>query len=61
MQLDWSFKSRRGDALLWSNVKPDGAIEPLTLHEGRPPASGEKWLLSKWMRDRSQADAMGPG
>ena len=60
VQLDWSFKGRCGDALLWSNVKPDGSIEPLTLHEGRPPLSGEKWLLSKWMRDRSQADAGAP-
>ncbi len=54
VELDWSFKGGRGDALLWSNVKPDGSIEPLTLHEGRPPSSGEKWLLSKWMRDRPQ-------
>jgi len=56
VHLDWSFKGRRGDALLWSNVRPDGSIEPLTLHEGRSPVSGEKWLLSKWMRDRSQHD-----
>jgi hypothetical protein len=61
VQLDWSFKGRCGDALLWSNVKPDGSTEPLTLHEGRPPVSGEKWLLSKWMRDCSQAEAPGPG
>lgn len=24
------------------------------LHAGRPPANGQKWLLSKWVRDRDQ-------
>jgi len=43
-----------GDAFLWDNVRPDGAVDPLALHAGRPPAQGMKYLLSKWMRDRSQ-------
>jgi hypothetical protein len=25
-----------------------------TLHEGLPPTRGEKWLLSQWMREKSQ-------
>lgn len=44
-----------GDALVWDNVGPGGAVDPLTLHAGRPPTQGMKYLLSKWMRDRSQA------
>jgi prolyl 4-hydroxylase len=44
-----------GDALAWDNVRPDGAIDPLTVHAGRPPTQGMKYLLSKWMRDRSQS------
>ena len=55
--LNWSFKGKRGDALLWRNVTPDGAIDPLTLHAGLAPTAGEKWLLSKWMRDKPQARA----
>jgi prolyl 4-hydroxylase len=43
-----------GDAFLWDNVRPDGAVDPLTLHTGRPPTQGMKYLLSKWMRNRSQ-------
>lgn len=43
-----------GDALLWDNVRPDGAVDPLTLHAGQPPTQGTKYLLSKWMRNRSQ-------
>ncbi|MGQ3052631.1 MAG: 2OG-Fe(II) oxygenase [Roseateles sp.] len=44
-----------GDALAWDNVGPHGAVDPLTLHAGRPPTQGMKYLLSKWMRDRSQS------
>jgi hypothetical protein len=43
-----------GDAFIWDNVLPTGAVDPLTLHAGRPPTQGMKYLLSKWMRDRSQ-------
>jgi len=25
-----------------------------TLHAGLPPLSGEKWLLSQWLRDRAR-------
>ncbi|MFN9744400.1 MAG: 2OG-Fe(II) oxygenase [Betaproteobacteria bacterium] len=45
-----------GDAFAWDNLRADGTVDPLTLHAGRPPTSGMKYLLSKWMRDRPQAD-----
>lgn len=54
VRLAWSFKGQPGDALMWSNVRPDGEIDPETLHAGLTPTSGEKWLLSKWMRNKSQ-------
>ena len=47
-------RGRVGDAFIWDNVLPSGAVDPLTLHAGRPPTQGMKYLLSKWMRDRSQ-------
>ncbi len=56
LKFDWTYKGRRGDALIWHNVSPEGEIDRLTLHAGLTPTAGEKWLLSKWMRDRSQAD-----
>ncbi len=43
-----------GDAFLWDNVLPSGAVDPLTRHAGLPPTQGVKFLLSKWMRDRPQ-------
>lgn len=48
-----SYRGRTGDALLFANIDAAGAPDPLTRHAGRPPASGEKWILSQWIRDRS--------
>jgi len=53
--LGLGFRGGVGDALAWDNVRPDGTVDPLTVHAGRPPAGGVKFLLSKWTRDRSQA------
>jgi prolyl 4-hydroxylase len=50
---DLRFRGRKGDAILWANVTPNGAPDPLTRHAGLPPISGEKWILSQWMRPRA--------
>ena len=48
------YRGRRGDALLFANVDAaTRAPDPLTLHAGLPPTSGEKWIFSQWIRDRS--------
>lgn len=47
-----SCRGRAGDALFFANVTPDGRPDPLTLHAGRPPTKGEKWIFSQWIRDR---------
>lgn len=47
-----SWRGRAGDALFFANVTPDGRPDPLTLHAGRPPTKGEKWIFSQWIRDR---------
>ena len=52
--LDWGFRGNPGDGLLFDNVTPEGAPDRDTVHCGKPPQSGEKWLLSQWIRDRSQ-------
>jgi len=43
-------KGRKGDGLLFWNVREDGKPDPLTLHAGTPPVRGEKWVLSQWLR-----------
>lgn len=50
---DQRLRGRKGDAILWANVTPNGAPDPLTRHAGLPPISGEKWILSQWMRPRA--------
>jgi prolyl 4-hydroxylase len=53
-ELGLELRGAVGDAFTWDNLRPDGTVDPLTLHAGRPPTRGMKYLLSKWMRDRSQ-------
>ena len=53
LALRW--KGRTGDAILFHNVEPSGAPDRRTLHAGRTPTRGEKWLLSQFIRDKAQA------
>jgi hypothetical protein len=48
--LSWRYRGRPGDAILFRNVLASGAPDPQTLHAGLAPTSGEKWLLSQWIR-----------
>lgn len=52
--LGYSFKGDTGDLLVFFNVTPDGKPDKRTLHAGTPPTSGEKWILSQWIRDKEQ-------
>jgi hypothetical protein len=52
-----SHRGAKGDALFFANVDPSGAPDRLTLHAGRPPTRGEKWILSQWIRDRTPGPA----
>src|SRR5690606_17545986 len=51
-ELAISHKGRRGDGLFFVNALPDGRADVRTLHAGRPPTRGEKWIVSQFMRDR---------
>jgi prolyl 4-hydroxylase len=43
---------RKGDAILFYNCTPDGVPDPRSLHGGAPVLSGEKWILTKWIREK---------
>jgi hypothetical protein len=47
-------KGRTGGLLMFRNLTADGRPDRRMLHAGLPPTSGEKWLLSQWVRDRAQ-------
>ena len=48
-----TFRGDIGDALFIANVERSGRPDPMTLHAGTPPASGEKWIFSQWIRDKA--------
>lgn len=47
---DQRFRGPKGSVVMWTNVTPDGLPDPESRHAGLPPTSGEKWVLSQWMR-----------
>lgn len=55
LRTGFRYRGRKGDALLFANVDAARAPDPLTIHAGRAPTRGEKWILSQWIRDRSPA------
>jgi prolyl 4-hydroxylase len=50
------WKPRRGRALFFWNVDPDGAIDRRAFHAGRPVTRGEKWMLSQWVEGQRPRD-----
>jgi prolyl 4-hydroxylase len=50
--VDVTFRGQTGDAVVFSNVLPDGSPDFNTVHAGLPPKSGRKWVLSQWMRTK---------
>lgn len=46
------YKGRTGDGLYFVNTLPDQAPDRRTLHAGRPPLRGEKWLVTQFVRSR---------
>ena len=50
--IGWRYKGRKGDAMFFWNVQPNGEPDVRTMHAGTPPISGEKYVLSQWIRAR---------
>jgi prolyl 4-hydroxylase len=52
-QLGISHKGKRGEGLMFVNALPSGLPDLRMVHAGRPPASGEKWIVSQFIRNRA--------
>jgi prolyl 4-hydroxylase len=52
-KLGLSHSGRRGEGMFFVNTHADGQADTRTLHNGRPPTAGEKWVFSQFVRDRS--------
>jgi prolyl 4-hydroxylase len=50
--IDKIFNPKKGTAVIWNNLHPDGEVNPNTMHSGMPVESGHKIIITKWFRDR---------
>jgi prolyl 4-hydroxylase len=50
-RLGISHKGTRGEGMFFVNAR-DGKADTRTLHAGRSPAGGEKWIISQFIRNR---------
>lgn len=48
-----SITPKKGNALFFYNVDKDGLGNPLTLHAGVPVVEGEKWIMTRWFREKN--------
>jgi prolyl 4-hydroxylase len=52
IDLGIAHKGRLGEGLFFVNALTNGEPDTRTLHAGRPPTSGEKWVVSQFIRNR---------
>lgn len=50
--LGLSIRAKKGSALYFENVTQHGEVDERTLHAGMPVIAGEKWIATKWLRER---------
>lgn len=44
--------AKKGNAIYFENIDLQGKPNPQTLHAGMPVLAGEKWIATKWLRER---------
>jgi len=54
-ELKLTIGPKKGAALYFEYSNSHGQVDPLTLHGGLPVLRGEKWIATKWMRQRRYA------
>lgn len=52
-EVDITIKPKKGNALLFHNLEPGGAVDLLSYHGGSPVKAGEKWIATKWIRQEA--------
>jgi prolyl 4-hydroxylase len=48
----WTVYPQRGNAVYFEYCNSRGQVDPRSLHGGNPVLSGQKWVATKWMRQR---------
>jgi prolyl 4-hydroxylase len=50
--IDKTFRPRRRMLVGWNNHRPDGTLNPATLHHAMKVRKGLKYVITKWYRER---------
>ncbi|PZQ61307.1 MAG: oxygenase [Sphingomonas taxi] len=50
--VDKTIQPERGKLVCWNNCRPDGTLNPATLHHGMKVRAGTKYIVTKWYRER---------
>ena len=51
-KLDLTHAGQRGEGMFFVNTLANGQADVRTLHNGKPPTRGEKWIFSQFVRNR---------
>lgn len=51
--IDKTFQPETGKLLCWNNRRPDGSVNPNTLHHGMKVRRGTKYVITKWYREKA--------
>ena len=57
--LGWATSPLRGNAVYFEYGDDRGQVDPRSLHASAPVTQGEKWVVTKWMRQRRFVSAGG--
>ena len=47
-----TFQPEAGKLVCWNNRRPDGRVNPNTLHHGMKVRKGRKYVITKWYREK---------
>lgn len=47
-----TFQPETGKLVCWNNRRPDGSVNPNTLHHGMKVRKGIKYVITKWYREK---------
>jgi prolyl 4-hydroxylase len=50
LAIEKTFQPKKGQAVIWNNLYPDGTPNPDTLHSGMPVIEGHKVIVTMWFR-----------
>lgn len=48
-----TFQPEAGKLLCWNNRRPNGTVNPATLHHGMKVRKGLKYVITKWYREKA--------